>query len=86
MGFGSNGTITMVGKNTNVATLLKKITLFLTSTYCVEYNINLITLEASKNEICKDISFEVDYMLNTLAGHLKNHLNAKMFYKLCKMN
>jgi hypothetical protein len=77
VGFGSDGAATMVGKNSSVATFLKKVNPFLTSTHCVAHKTNLAALEASKNESCKDMSSEVDSMLNTLAGHLKKSCKRK---------
>jgi hypothetical protein len=76
----------MVDKNIGIATLLKKINHFLTSTHCVAHRINLAALGAYKNVSCKDMSSKVDSMLNTLAGHFKNHLKRNMLYKICKMN
>jgi hypothetical protein len=77
VGFGSYGTATMVGKNSGVATFLKKVNPFLTSTHCVPHRTNLAALEASKNESCKNMSSEVDSLLNTLAGHLKKSCKRK---------
>jgi hypothetical protein len=77
VGFGSDGAATMVGKNIGVATLLKKVNPFLTSTHCVAHRTNLAALEASKNASCKDISSEIDSMLNTLAGHFKKSSKRK---------
>ena len=62
----------MVGKKSGVAAQLKKINPFLTSTHCVAHRTNLATLEASKNQSCKEMSVAIDSMLNTLAGFFKN--------------
>jgi hypothetical protein len=77
VGSGSDGATTMVGKNIGVASLLKKVNLFLTFIHCVAHRTNLATLEASKNESCKDISSEVDSILNTLASHFKKSCKRK---------
>jgi hypothetical protein len=77
-GFGLDGATTMVGKNVSIATLLKKLNPFLTSTHCIAHRTNLAALEASKNESCKAISSEVDSMLNTLVGHFKNSYKCKV--------
>ena len=55
VGFRYDGASTMVGKNTGVATLLKKVNHFLTSTHCVGHKTNLAALEASKTNGCKKI-------------------------------
>jgi len=68
VGFRLDGVPTMVGKNTWVATLLKKVNPFFTwATHCIAHLTNLTTLEASMNESCKRISIDVDYLLNSLA-------------------
>jgi Domain of unknown function (DUF4371)/hAT family C-terminal dimerisation region len=77
VGFGSDGAATMVGKNTGVAALLKKVNPFLTSTHCVAHRTNLAALEASKSESCKGISADVDSVVNALAGHFKKSSKRK---------
>jgi hypothetical protein len=77
VGFGLDGATTMVGKNSGVATFLKKVNPFLTSTHCVAHRTNLAALEASKNESYKDMLSEVDSMLNTLSGHFKKSCKRK---------
>ena len=49
IGFGSDGAASVVGKKSRVATQLKKVNPFLTSTHCVAHRINLAAFEASKN-------------------------------------
>ena len=77
IGFGSDGASTMVGKNTCVATLLKNVNHFLTSIYCVAHKTNLAALEASKTDGCKELSLDVDHVLNALAGHFNKSFKRK---------
>jgi hypothetical protein len=77
IGFGSDGVSTMTCKNMGVASFLKKVNPFLTSTHYVAHRTNLAALKAAKNESCKAISSEVDSMLNTLAGHFKKSCKRK---------
>ena len=58
----------------------------MTSTYCVAHCTNLATLEASKNESCKEMSAVVDSMLNTLAGLFKKSFKKNQPFKPSKMN
>ena len=77
IGFGSNGATIMVGKNTGVATLLKKVHSFLAFIHCVANKTNLVALEASKNESCKKNSADVDSMLNLLFALFKKSSKRK---------
>lgn len=77
VGFGLDGATTMVGKNTNIVSLLKKVNPFLTSIHCVAYKTNLVVLEASKNESCKDKSSKIDSMMNTLASYFNKSCKRK---------
>jgi hypothetical protein len=69
--FGSDGAATMVGKNTGVAIQLKKVCPFMTSSHCVAHRTNLAALEAAKTPACKEVSANVDALLNVLAAHFK---------------
>ena len=67
VGFGSFGVSTMVGRNNGVAALLKKESPFMTSTHCISHRTNLAALEASKTSSCKELSVEIDTLINNLA-------------------
>ena len=77
VGFGSDGASTMTGKNTCVATLLKKVNHFLTSIYCIAHRTCFVALEASKTYCCKESSLVVDHVLNALAGHFNKSSKRK---------
>ena len=81
VGFGSDGASTVVGKNTCVATLLKKVNHFLTSTHCVAHRSNLVALEASKTNDCKNLSLDVHHVLNALAGHFNKSSKSKSTFQ-----
>ena len=76
----------MIGKKTRVATRLKKVNPFMTSTHCVAHCTNLATLEAFNNQSCKEMSVVVDSMLNTLVGLFKKSSKKKQPFKPSKMN
>lgn len=77
IGFGSDGASTMVGKSNGVATSLKKVSPFMTSTHCIAYRTNLAALEASKNPSCKELYSEIDTLIDDLASHFKKSSKRK---------
>ena len=50
---------------------------FLTSTRCVDHRTNLAASEASKTTSCKELSLDVDHVLNALAGHFNKSYKNK---------
>ena len=67
----------MVGRNNGVATLLKKESPFMTLTHCIAHRTNLAALEASKNPSCKELSVEIDTLINVLASYFKKSYKRK---------
>jgi hypothetical protein len=59
VGFGSDGASTMVGKNTGVATLLKKVNPFLTSTHCVAHKTNQLLWKLLKQTVVKNCRWKL---------------------------
>jgi hypothetical protein len=58
----------------------------MTSSYCVVYKTNLATLEATKIPPCKEMSTDVDVLLNVLFGHFKVSSKKKANCMLFKLN
>ena len=78
VGFGSDGASTMIGKQNGVAARLKeKINHFLTSVHCVAHRTNLAAIDATKVGPCKDMSREIDALLNSVAVHFKKSCKRK---------
>jgi hypothetical protein len=77
VGFESDGASTMVGRNNGVATLLKNESIFMTSTHCIAHRTNLAALEASKNPSCKELSVEIDTLINDLTSYFKKSCKRK---------
>ena len=76
--FGSDGAATMTGKNNGVAARLKaQVNPFLTSVHCVAHRTNLAALDASKAADCKELSKDIDNILNIVAGHFKKSSKRK---------
>jgi hypothetical protein len=68
VGFGSDETSTIIGKQDGVAARLKeKINPFLTSIHCVMHMTNLAVIDATKAGSCKNMSKEIDTSLNAVA-------------------
>ena len=81
VGFGSVGASTVIGKQNGVAARLKKkVNHFLTSIHCVTYRINLAAIDATKVGPCKDMSREIDTLLNSVAVHFQKSYKRKMHY------
>jgi hypothetical protein len=78
VGFGSDGASTMIGKQNGVAARLKeKVNYFLTFVHCVAHRTNLTAIVATKVGPCKDMSREIDALLNSVAVHFKKSCKKK---------
>ena len=87
MKFGSDGTSIRIDKqNEVVACLKKKINHFLTFIYCVTYMTNLAAIDATKVGPCKDMSREINMLLNSIEIHFKKLYKKKMHCFYCKKN
>ena len=84
VGFGFDGASTMAGTNTSVATLSKNVNYFLTSIHCVAHITNLAAFEASKTESCKDLSLDVDHVLNAFAGDFNKFSKKTSFASIAR--
>jgi len=77
VGFGCYDASPMIGKKNGVtARLKKKINSFLTFVHCVINRMNVTAIDATKVLPCKELSREIDSLLNSIA--------AMHFKKLCK--
>ena len=47
------------------------------STHCIAHRTNLAALEASKNPSCKELSVEIDTLINDLASYFKKSCKKK---------
>ena len=67
--FESDAVSIMVGNSRGVAAQIKeKVNPYLVACHCVAHRTNLAALDAAKSLDCKLISFQVDYLLNSIAG------------------
>ena len=78
VGFGSDGASTMINKKNRVVARLKdKINHLLTSIYCVAHRTNLTVINVTKIRPCKNMSKEIDALLNSVVVHLKKIVQEK---------
>jgi hypothetical protein len=71
IGFGSDGTSTMVGSKCGVSICLKNSNHFLTPIHCVAHRTSLTTLKATKSSSCNDFSNRIDKILNKVVAFFK---------------
>jgi hypothetical protein len=69
--FGSDEAATMIEKNLEVVMQLKKVYHFMTSSHYDAHKTNLAILEVVKTPLCKEMSTDVNALLNVLVGHFK---------------
>ena len=55
----------------------EKVNSFLTSIHCVAHRTNLAAIDATKVGPCKDMSKEIDALLNSVAVHFKKSCKRK---------
>ena len=78
VGFGSDRTSTMIGKQNGVAARLKeKINHFLISVHSVIHRTNFVAIDVTKVGPCKDMSREIVVLLNSVAMHFKKSYKRK---------
>ena len=69
--FGSDGSSTMVGSKSSVATRLREVSPFVISVHYIAHWTNLATLQDDESNECKVVSCEIDKTTNLLAAHFK---------------
>ena len=69
--FGSDEIATMIEENLEVAMQLKKVYHLMTSSHYDAYKTNLAILEVVKTPPCKEMSTDVNTLLNVSVGHFK---------------
>jgi hypothetical protein len=68
---GYDGCSTMVRSDSGVATILKEVSPFVISVYCITHKTNLVTLQVAEFSECKVVSSEIDKTINLSVAHLK---------------
>ena len=72
MGFRPDGASIMIDKQNEVAAYMKeKVYVFFTSIHCMAHSTNLAAIDATKVGPCKDITRELNALLNLVAVHFK---------------
>ena len=69
----------MVSFQTGISTQLrKKINPFLLACHCVAHRTNLVVLDAVKTPDCKDLSTEMEVLVNFISSFFTNRVSASM--------